>query len=73
MSDDPALRAHWSDAPLFGDPKGPWIRSFAWVPRFTYDAGTVWLCRVWKRHIHKHQYLDGGADWWWQFRKFPPP
>ena len=66
------MTAHWSDAPLFGDPKGPWIKSFAWLPRFTYDGGYVWLHRVWKRHIQKHQYLDGGADWWWQYRAYPP-
>lgn len=60
------------DSPIFGDPKGPWIRTFAWYPRFTFDAGTVWLRRVWRRHIHKHQYLDGGADWWWQYRRFEP-
>lgn len=48
------------DTPIFGSPKGPWIRSFAWTPKFTYDSGWIWLRRCWKRHIHKHQYLDGG-------------
>jgi hypothetical protein len=61
-----------NDQPLFGDPTGPWIRTFAWVPRFTFDGGTVWLRRIWKRHIFKHQYLCGGADWWWQYRRFDP-
>lgn len=61
-----------NDSPMFGDPKGPWIKSFAWRPVFTFDGGNVWLRRVWKRHIFKHQYLNGGADWWWQYRRFPP-
>lgn len=51
---------------------GPWIGTFAWLPRFTSDSGTVWLRRCWKRHIQKHQYLSGGADWWWQYRRFAP-
>lgn len=56
--------------PAFGEPKGPWIQCFAWRPTFTYDAGNVFLCRVWKRHIQKNPYLDGGKDWWWQYRRF---
>lgn len=56
--------------PIFGFPTGPWIRCFAWRPVFTYDGGRVWLRWVWKRHIHKHGYLDGGSDWWWQYRRF---
>lgn len=57
--------------PVFGDPCGPWIKPFAWLPCFTYDSGTVWLCKVWKRHIFKHQYLDGGgSDYWWQYSRF---
>ena len=56
--------------PAFGEPKGPWIRCFAWRPTFTYYAGTVFLRRVWKRHIQKHPYLDGGANFWWQYRRF---
>jgi len=59
--------------PLFGDPKGPWIAAFAWLPVFTFDAGYVWLRQVWKRHIHRHQYLHGGPDWWWQYRRFMLP
>lgn len=65
------LNETMSATPIFGDPVGPWIRTFAWVPRFCFDAGHVWLRPVWKRHILKHQYLDGGADWWWQYRRFP--
>lgn len=61
-----------SDKPMFGNPCGPWIRTFAWRPRFTFDGGNVWLCFVWKRHIYKHQYLQGGADYWWQYRRFAP-
>lgn len=60
------------DTPMFGDPCGPWVRTFAWLPRFTFDGGIVWLRLVWKRHIYKHQYLDGGADYWWHYRRFPP-
>lgn len=61
-----------SDRPKFGDPCGPWIRAFAWRPRFTFDGGTVWLRRVWKRHIQKHDWLTGGGDFWWQYRRFRP-
>lgn len=56
--------------PLFGDPVGPWIKSFAWIPHFTIDAGWTWMRPIWKRHIHKHQYLDGGSDFCWQYRRF---
>jgi hypothetical protein len=58
------------NAPVFGDPKGPWIKSFAWTPTFTIDAGWIWLRPIWKRHIHKHHWLDGGADFWWQHCRY---
>ena len=58
--------------PMFGNPCGPWIRTFAWRPCFTFDGGKIWLQSVWKRHIYKHQYLRGGADYWWQYRRFAP-
>lgn len=58
------------DKPVFGDPIGPWIRAFAWLPRWTFDAGTVWLVFIWKRHIQKKLCLDGGPDFWWQYRRF---
>ena len=58
--------------PMFGRPTGPWIRTFAWRPVFTFDRGTVWLRPVWKRHIYKHRWLEGGPDWWWQYRAFAP-
>lgn len=61
-----------SYAPRFGTVVGPWIKTRAWFPVFTIDSGMVWLRRVWKRHVHKHQFLDGGPDWWWQYRRFPP-
>lgn len=59
----------------FGTPVGPWIKTFAWRPRFTHDAGTVWLCRVWKRHNMRREYLDscGGDEWWFQYRRYAPP
>jgi hypothetical protein len=58
--------------PLFGEPCGPWIKTFAWLPVFTFDAGRVWFRTVWKRHIFKFQHLPGGPDYWWQYRRFPP-
>ena len=36
------------DSPAFGNPIGPWIRTFALVPHFTFDGGWVWLAMVWK-------------------------
>lgn len=56
--------------PVFGTPMGPWIRCFAWLPTFTADAGHVWLRFVWKRHVMKKMFLDGGSDWWFQYRRF---
>lgn len=56
--------------PLFGTPTGPWMLTFAWRPRHTFDGGWVWLRFCWKRYVHKHQWLDGGPDWWWQYRRF---
>lgn len=58
--------------PRFGDPITEWMWAFAWLPTWTYDAGTVWLCRIWRRRIMKHEDLDGGADFWWQARRLPP-
>lgn len=57
--------------PRFGRPVGPWMKTFAWWPRFTADAGKVWLRIVWKRHIHKYDHLVGGSDFWFQYRRFP--
>lgn len=54
--------------PLFGDPIGPWHRVFAWWPIRTFDQCIVWLKWVERRCIQKHQYLDGGADFWWQYK-----
>lgn len=60
------------DRPMFGNPTGPWIKTFAWGPCFTFDAGCVWLRTVWKRRIFRHQYLSCGQDWWWEYRRFAP-
>ena len=65
-------RVAMSADPLFGNPAGPWISAFAYLPVWTSDAGWVWFCRVWKRHIQKHHWLDGGSDWWWQVIRFAP-
>ena len=53
--------------PRFGRPIGPWFRWFAWFPVWTHDRGTIWLRMVWKRLIQKHDHLDGGADYWFQY------
>jgi hypothetical protein len=53
-------------APRFGEPVSDWYRWFAWRPIETVDRGTQWLRFVYRRRIYKHQYLDGGADWWFQ-------
>lgn len=54
--------------PFFGEPIAPWKRWFAWRPVWTVDWGVVWLRFVERRHIHKHHWLDGGPDYWWQHR-----
>lgn len=56
--------------PSFGEPCGPWMRSFAWLPVFTYDAGTVWLRTVYKRHIIGHDYLTPPPGYWFQYKRF---
>jgi hypothetical protein len=53
-------------APRFGTAFTPWHRWFAWRPTETVDRGWVWLRVVWRRRIHKHTYLDGGGDFWFQ-------
>lgn len=63
----PLKQDDWS--PMFGNPIGPWHGAFAWRPVWTHDFGWVWLRRVWRRQIQKHQFLDGGADFWWQYRR----
>lgn len=55
--------------PMFGDPVGPWHKHFAWLPVWTFDRGWCWLCFIQRRNIQKHQYLDGGPDFWWQHRR----
>lgn len=52
--------------PMFGDPISDWKSAFAWKPVHTLDEGYVWLKRYWRRRIHKHHFLNGGSDFWWQ-------
>jgi hypothetical protein len=57
-----------SKQPLFGNPIGPWHDWYAWRPVQTYDQRWVWLRKVRRRCIQKHEYLTGGgADFWWQY------
>ena len=57
--------------PLFGAPVADWHRWFAWYPVDTVDYGYVWLARIWRRRIQRHQYLRGGPDFWFQHRSAP--
>jgi len=52
---------------IFGSPIGPWHKWFAWRPVFTYDRRFVWMKTVWRQAIQKHDYLDGGRDFWFRF------
>jgi len=52
--------------PRFGEPVTDWFRWFAWRPVETADRGWRWLRPVWRRRIQKHDYLFGGADFWFQ-------
>lgn len=53
--------------PEFGLPVGPWHRWFAWRPVLTYDQRLVWFRSLSRRCIQKHNYLDGGAEFWFQY------
>jgi len=53
-------------APRFGAPISNWFRWFAWRPVNTVDRGWRWLVIVNRRRIQKHNYLDGGGDFWFQ-------
>lgn len=63
----------WSDPPTvpeprFGWPVAPFHRVFAWLPVTTWDGRRAWLRMVWRRRIHRYDYLDGpGDDQWWQY------
>lgn len=52
--------------PAFGVPVSAWWRWFAWRPVESVDRGWVWLRPVWRRRVHKHNYLHRGADFWFQ-------
>lgn len=53
--------------PIFGDAIGPWRPWFAWYPVESFDGVWMWLRTVGRRRIQKHEYLYGGADFWWQY------
>ncbi|ASR80621.1 hypothetical protein SEA_JORDAN_68 [Arthrobacter phage Jordan] len=53
--------------PAFGRPITGWWKTFAWKPLWTVDRGWVWLRVVRRRRIAKHDYLDGGPDFWDQY------
>lgn len=57
--------------PAFGNPVTGWWRWFAWRPTWTTDRGYVWLRIISRRRIAKHEYLDGGADFWFQYAVTP--
>jgi hypothetical protein len=57
-----------SDTPQFGFPIEQWHWWFAWFPVTTYDGRLVWLRRVMRRKIQKHNHLDGGPCDWWQYK-----
>ncbi len=52
--------------PRFGVPVSDWFRWFAWHPVETVDRGWQWLRVVNRRRIARHDYLDGGPDFWFQ-------
>ena len=63
---DPIVRQ--IPSPMFGDPVSPWHYWFAWHPIVTWDSRFVWLRKVQRRLIQKHQHLShGGDDQWWQY------
>lgn len=52
---------------MFTDPVGPWHWWFAWRPVQTYDQRFLWLRWCRRRWMQKHQYLQGGPDFSWQY------
>lgn len=58
--------------PMFGEPIAPWRNWFAWRPVETVDGGWCWLQTVRYRRVYKHQYLRGGADFWFQYALAEP-
>ncbi|ESZ60682.1 hypothetical protein NL532_24275 [Mesorhizobium sp. C120A] len=65
------MRAEPNPTPFFGDAIGPWHDHFAWLPIRTYDQRLVWLKWCRRRCVQKHQYLDGGGDFWFQYHIEP--
>lgn len=57
------------DCPMFGEPVARWHRWFAWKPIRTFDGRWTWGRFIERRLIQKHTYLDGGADFWRQYRR----
>ena len=55
---------------MFGEPIAPWHYWFAWHPIRTWDGRWVWLRKVQRRLIQRHQYIDHeGDDQWWQYHR----
>lgn len=59
--------------PQFGDPVGDPHLWFAWKPVRTFDRRFVWLRKVYRQAVFKHQYLRGGSDWWYRYALPPAP
>ena len=63
---DPLVRQ--VPSPMFGEPISPWHWWLAWHPVRTWDHRWVWIRRIQRRLIQKHQYLShGGNEHWWQY------
>lgn len=54
--------------PYYGDPITDWRTIFAWRPIQTVDSGWVWLRFIFRRRIAKHNYLNGGSEYWFQYK-----
>ena len=55
--------------PMLGDFIGPWRPWFAWFPVTTYDGEWLWLRRVDRRRVQKHEYLSGPSWQWWMYSR----
>lgn len=55
--------------PMFGSPVSEWQTWFAWHPVATV-GGLRWFCRVERRLIVGHSWLEHGqsGQTWWQYR-----
>jgi hypothetical protein len=52
----------------FANPCGPWVETFAWIPRRMWHGRWVWLRPAWRQAMVVHEHLTpGGGDVFWRW------